>query len=175
METSILVWLAANRIPPLDAVASLLTVAGRGGLILVALALIRAVVNRRLAMAAWQTILAVLLAALLANSFVKPLVARPRPYVTTETLTVVGDRPTGDSFPSGHAAACIAGAFLLASTWPAARAWLWALAAAVALSRMYVGAHYPSDVLGGALIGWAVAWFVRGRTVWRIDPAGRAA
>jgi undecaprenyl-diphosphatase len=43
----------------------------------------------------------------------------------------------------------------------------WVLAIAISASRIYLGVHYPSDVLAGFLVGLLVAWFVRGRTVWR--------
>ena len=45
---------------------------------------------------------------------------------------------------------------------PQARVIWWALAALVAVSRVYVGAHWPSDVVAGALIGFAMAWFALG-------------
>lgn len=167
MDTTILTWFAAHRSAPLDALAVILTAVGRGGLIFAAVAVIRGFSNRRLAMAAWQTVLAVVLANVVADGILKPLVQRPRPFVASATLQVVGERPSTESFPSGHATACVAGALLLASTWPRARAGIWTLAALVALARIYLGVHYPTDVLGGALTGGAVGGFVRGRTVWR--------
>jgi undecaprenyl-diphosphatase len=81
--------------------------------------------------------------------------------------------PVSDSFPSGHAATSFACAALLAWLTPLPKAALFVLAALIAFSRVYVGVHYPLDVLGGALLGLAVATALRllatGRR--RSDPA----
>ncbi|MEA2386470.1 MAG: hypothetical protein QOJ22_644 [Thermoleophilaceae bacterium] len=59
------------------------------------------------------------------------------------------------SYPSAHAATSVAGARSLAETLPPAP--LWALAAALAGSRLHLRVHYPSDILAGAALGAAVA------------------
>jgi undecaprenyl-diphosphatase len=174
MDPAIVTWFAAHRSAPLDGLAVFLTFAGRAGLVFIAAAVVRGLFDRKLAMAAWQTVLAVIVASLLADGVVKPLVGRPRPFTASPALEVVGRRPATTSFPSGHAATCVAAALLLASSWPQARVGVWAVAVLVALSRVYVGAHYPTDVLGGALVGWAAGWFVRGRTTWRSGQVAAA-
>ena len=65
------------------------------------------------------------------------------------------------SFPSGHAATSFAGATLLALALPRLAWPLLVLAAAIGWSRVYVGVHWPSDVLAGALLGAALAFGVR--------------
>ena len=65
--------------------------------------------------------------------------------------------PLDHSFPSGHAATSFACATVLAFAAPRLAVPLYLLAVAIAYSRVYVGVHYPIDVLGGAILGVAVA------------------
>lgn len=80
-------------------------------------------------------------------------VGRPRPYEAEQARRLVHE-PAGSSWPSGHAAVA---AGIAAATWPrlrpGRRAVVGALPTFVAASRVYVGVHYPSDVLAGAGIG----------------------
>ncbi len=92
---------------------------------------------------------------------IKALAIRDRPFLTLKEARVIGWREKGDSFPSGHTAQTF---FLmtLLSHWfqlgVGGTVALYAGATLVGFTRVYVGAHYPRDVIGGAVLGsiWGV-------------------
>ena len=87
----------------------------------------------------------------------KRVVDRDRPYVVLPEAEPLLRWDASASFPSGHAATSAAGAVIILYL-VGARAWaLGILAAGVAFSRVYIGVHYPLDVLVGAALGAAVA------------------
>jgi undecaprenyl-diphosphatase len=131
-----------------------LTLIGTWGAVWLALGLLAAIVLRR--PPAFLVVAAADAIAQGASEGIKAAVDRPRPHV--RPLVTVPHTP---SFPSGHAASSFACALVL--TWLAPRlgAPLLALASLIAASRVYVGVHYPLDVLAGALLGLAVATALR--------------
>jgi decaprenylphosphoryl-5-phosphoribose phosphatase len=91
------------------------------------------------------------------NFAVKLIVRRPRPVL--EGLPPLGGAPSTLSFPSAHATASFACATAMTRIAPEA-AFLFILAVGIAASRPYLGMHYPSDVLGGAILGTALGLVV---------------
>lgn len=82
---------------------------------------------------------------------------RPRPYAHNPSLNPVVERPFNASYPSGHAAGASIHAALLTELLPGHAAAWEQQAELVRRSRLYGGAHYPSDVMAGKLLGEAVA------------------
>lgn len=143
---------------------------GAAGFIWWVTALISMVFPARRA-AAWRMILAVLLTLMFNDLILKPTFNRPRPFAVDAGVTVIDAKPTTGSFPSGHAAMAVAGAMAGARMLPGS-AWVWwPLALIVSISRVYIGVHWPSDVMAGALIGLGTAWLVLGGSA--IRPANR--
>lgn len=119
--------------------------------------------------AGWQSLGAHAFAALISN-LVKHLVGRPRPkFMHSGQFALSPVTGSGwDSFPSGHAAASFALAAVFAARFPRVRWWLFALAGAIAFSRVLRGSHFLTDVVGGAVIGYMVGAVVANPTSqWR--------
>lgn len=83
--------------------------------------------------------------------------ARPRPHEDNPALQLAVAKPDGFSYPSGHATAAALHAALLAAAWPERASEFTAQIELVCLSRLYGGAHYPSDVVAGRLLGTTIA------------------
>ncbi|MFG2775967.1 phosphatase PAP2 family protein [Streptomyces sp. NPDC048350] len=97
----------------------------------------------------------------ISNAVVKPLSDRRRPPKEWFQDQDVQDRPDSSSFPSGHTAAAVGFTAAIAPVWPWVGAVCAVPAVAVAAQRVHSGAHYPSDVVTGVVVGLAAAGLVR--------------
>jgi len=89
----------------------------------------------------------------LVNFVIKPLVGRMRPCFVLENVRCLIDQPRSKSFPSSHAANMAAMAVLFSVRYRKYAAVFVSIAVLVSYSRIYVGVHYPSDILGGWAVG----------------------
>lgn len=131
---------------------------GDGGIFWILLGIIL-LFSKKTRPAGVAALLALLVGALITNVCLKNFVARTRPYEVVEGLRLMIERQRDYSFPSGHTSASFAAACALVRTLP--KKWGTAcliLAGVIALSRLYVGVHYPSDVLGGMVVGIFAGW-----------------
>jgi membrane-associated phospholipid phosphatase len=148
-------WITDHRVDWLDPLFVGLTYAGTMGVLWIVLGIAFAIAFRR----PWIALavpVAVLLADLAASG-VKHAADRRRPEGTLDGIDVLVTTPSTPAFPSGHAATSFAAAVILSAAVPAFAPALLVLAALVAFSRLYVGVHFPLDVLAGAAIGTLVA------------------
>lgn len=174
LELGILDWIQSNlRCGALDALMPALSWTCNHGEIWIVLAAVLLAVKRcrRQGLAVGCALVTDLV---LCNLILKPLVNRARPFAVHPVALLIP--PPGDaSFPSGHTAASFAAVLALKAS--GSPLWKPALAVAVvmAFSRLYLYVHWPSDVLGGVIVGAAAgymgAWLAR-RIGWRLDRRG---
>lgn len=88
---------------------------------------------------------------------IKHLFDRSRPSLYDTSIAPLTKTPSSSSFPSGHSATAAAGALTLSAIYPAIAPFVVPAAVLTILSRVYLGVHYPLDVLAGVFIGLAVA------------------
>lgn len=91
------------------------------------------------------------------NALLKYAVQRDRPPTIILDPEPLMEVPTTSSFPSGHTSTGFACAYVISRVAPRLTVFVYVLAALIGFSRIYVGVHYPLDVLAGAVLGVAVA------------------
>ena len=169
VDEQILLWIQEwVRVGILNPLVELYTTLGNVGILWIVLSLVLLCrrSTRRLGIV---SLCALAIGMLCTNVVLKHLISRPRPYVTMagELLPLLTSSDP-NSFPSGHTCA----SFAAGVAWAGMSRHRWVKAAAIlqavlmGLSRLYVGVHYPSDVLAGALIGSlsavAALWLIKG-------------
>jgi len=164
LDGGILLWLQENvRCMVLDVILGFYTKLGDAGLLWIILSL-GMLVFPKTRKAGFLSLLSMILGLFVTNLTIKPLIARDRPWLVVEGLTHLVEENDPNSFPSGHTCAAFAAAASWYRTLP--RKWgitALVMAAVMGLSRLYVGVHFPSDVLVGMCVGLLCAW-----VAWRI-------
>ena len=153
-DSSILLWIQDNvRSDFLTPIMKVITHLGDKGIlwILVTLALLWYYKTRKLGV---RCMVSMVIGLVITNLILKNWVARIRPYELIQGLECIVKKADDYSFPSGHTTNSLACAWVIFRRAP--KKWgvpALILAILISLSRLYVGIHYPTDVLGGAVIG----------------------
>jgi membrane-associated phospholipid phosphatase len=142
----------------LDPIMKFASFIGDYGLLWIALAA-ALLIPRKTRRGGIDMLICLAIAAALCNLVFKNLVARPRPFLTVEELDLIIKPLYSYSFPSGHACSSFASAMALTLAFRGKGAWAFIPAVLIAFSRIYVGIHYPSDVLCGAIFGVLISLF----------------
>ena len=153
IELSILDWIQTLHTPFLDKIMVFITRLGDAGIIWIVLSIVLLLIPKTRKSGAVM-VAALVVDVLLCNIVLKNLVARTRPYDVNTGVHLLVAKLHDYSFPSGHTAASFTAVVALSFAGEK-RAWKAALVLAclIAFSRMYLYVHYPTDVLGGVLVG----------------------
>lgn len=161
------------RNPVLTPILKVITTLGNGGAIWIALTVLLLIIPRTRKVGCMAA-LALIGTLLINNMLLKNLVARTRPYEVIEGLTYIVRTPVDYSFPSGHAGCSFAVACIMFRRLPG-RYGVPALVLAIliSLSRLYVGVHYPSDVLFGVISGVVISYMAEavGNRIWKAEKS----
>ena len=158
IELSILDWIQTLHTPFLDKIMVFITRLGDAGIIWIMLSIVLLLIPKTRKSGAVMVV-ALVVDVLLCNIVLKNLVARTRPYDVNTGVHLLVAKLHDYSFPSGHTAASFASVTAL---YLAGEKKLWkfalVLACLIAISRLYLYVHYPTDVLGGVLVGIAAGY-----------------
>ncbi|WFR57198.1 phosphatase PAP2 family protein [Anaerocolumna sp. AGMB13025] len=160
MDESILFYILEHfHTPLLDKIMIVITTLGNSGFIWLIIAALLLIPKKTRYIGIFL-FLALCTEYLLGDMFLKPLIARPRPFIRFPEIDLLIKRPGSFSFPSGHTMSSFTAATVI--FWANKRAGISAyiLAVLIGFSRLYLFCHYPTDVLSGAVLGTLTALFV---------------
>lgn len=155
VDAGILLFIQEHmRIEALNGFWKAVTFLGNAGWFWVVLGLVLLIL-RKTRKVGVTALLSVFVCFLITNVVLKNWIARPRPYVTVSAIYPLIPKPMEYSFPSGHACVSFASAFIYYRMVPKKYGiFAIVLASLIAFSRLYLGVHYPGDILGGILVAW---------------------
>ena len=177
LELAILNFIQQLRCEPLDNLMVFVSWTGNHGSVWILLTVLLLLLKQQ-RRHGLSTACALVLDLVSCNLILKPLIGRTRPFLYNPSIELLVAPPLDASFPSGHTAASFAVVAALKVSgnplWKPALVW----AVLIAFSRLYLYVHWPTDILGGivlgAVVGWAGARLVQtAELYWKRRKAGR--
>ena len=144
----------------LDAVMIFFSTLGNGGFMWIVAGVVLLVFPRT-RKCGMHVLLSMAVTYLLGNLLLKNLIARLRPFVVDTSVNLLIPYPSEYSFPSGHTSNGFAAAVSIYMCYRKTGMAALLVAGIIAFSRMYLFVHYPTDILGGILLGIFDAWLVQ--------------
>ena len=169
VELAILDWIQSNlRTPFLDKAVAIFTQMCDNGEIWIIFAVIL-MLWKKTRQAGLSVGCGLLADLLIVNVTLKPLFGRIRPFAVNTAVELLVEAPGSAAFPSGHTAS----SFAVVGALYACKSPLWkpvsVLAALMALSRLYLYVHWPTDIIGGVVVGWFCGWLGTKIITWAKD------
>ncbi len=157
-DASILLWIQENmRTDLMTTIMKAITRLGDAGSLWVVLSIVLLVINKTRKVGAASAV-SLILTFVVVNVGIKNLVARTRPYEVIDGLVSLVGKQSDFSFPSGHSAHAFAvGVVILIMMPRKIGVPIFVISVLMAFSRLYVGVHYPTDVIAGAFLGTLMA------------------
>lgn len=154
IDEQVLKWINVSiRNKTFDKIMPIITAAGNLGIVWVVISVLL-IAKSDYRLLGKMIMTSLIITTIVGEGIIKNIVKRKRPFYNNEDKELLIDRPITYSFPSGHTASSFAVAAVFIETENGASFEIIVLASLIAFSRVYLGVHYPSDVLGGGVIGF---------------------
>ena len=143
--------------PIMDKIMVFITTLGNTGMIWIVLALLM-LFNKKYRKTGIVLAIGLILSLVIGNIMLKPLFHRLRPFQIKEGIELIISAPHDYSFPSGHTLASVISATILLLRERKIGIYALVLAILIAFSRVYLYVHFPTDILGGAILGVVIGF-----------------
>lgn len=154
VDNIILNWINVRlRNKTFDKIMPIITSIGNLGIVWIIISVLLLLRKNNYKVLGQMIIISLIITTIIGEGIIKNIVKRKRPFYGDDDKKILITRPITYSFPSGHTASSFAVATVFIKTDNAASLGIVLLANLIAFSRVYLGVHYPSDVIGGGIIG----------------------